>query len=94
MKNKLFLISIVITLIFSSNLTSLAKPKLSSVCKEGIKTCILLDQGSQTVSEALQACIHCCSEDIKRIIGKPCFNSCTNKCSIKFTGKPIKRTTE
>ena len=70
-----------------------AKLKLSKVCKEGIKACTSLEQGSQTISEALQACITCCTDDTGRIVGKKCFNSCTNECAIKFTGKPVKRTT-
>ena len=69
-----------------------AKSKLSGACKEGTKACISLEQGSQSISEALQACIACCTEDTKRIVSKACFNSCTNKCAIKFTGKPISRT--
>ena len=89
--NIIFLISI---LLANFGLPSFAKPKLSGVCKEGIKACIALDQGSQSVSEALQACISCCTDDTGRIVGKKCFNSCTNKCAIKFTGKPIKRTVE
>ena len=78
-------------LVLYPDLTAHAKSKLSGVCKEGIKACVSLEQGSQTVSEALQACIHCCTEDTKRIVSKSCFNSCTNKCSVKFTGHPVSR---
>ncbi len=74
-------------------ISSFAKP-LSSICKEGIKICTSQKQGNQTAEEALQECIHCCTTDTKRIINEKCFNSCTNKCAIKHTGKPIKRTSK
>lgn len=65
------------------------KPKLSKACRKGSNICVNADTTGKTTSEGLLACIDCCTQDTKRIVGEPCFNFCTDKCAVKFSGMTI-----
>jgi len=65
------------------------KPKQTKACRKGTNVCVKADTIGKTTSEGLLACISCCTDDTKRIVGEPCFNFCTDQCSVKFSGMTI-----
>lgn len=88
---KRFLISIIsLSLIFSTTSSAFAKKaKLSKACRKGTTTCINADVTGKTTEESLQACISCCTSDTTNIKSEKCFNFCTDKCALEFSGMTI-----
>lgn len=79
---------LVVIIVFCTTAPTCAK-KLSKSCRKGTSTCISADTTGKSTEEALQTCISCCTSDTVNIKSEKCFNFCTDKCALEFSGAPI-----